>query len=179
MYWRLLSTDPQGARDIVLADKPAISTETDRMDRGMLDQLLLHVGTLSSIYHKRSSTFIRTAKDRYLPDSPALNASTRRHLQTPNGFPAASLAAPLPSTSAPSLAPRPTPPPFPTRQSQASTVHPLDEDDDEQEEGRNNDPYGSLGGAFGEGDEAEMGYAADAPAPKRVGRRGAEEEGLF
>ena len=48
MYWRLLSTDPQGARDIVLADKPAISTETDRMDRGMLDQLLLHVGTLVS-----------------------------------------------------------------------------------------------------------------------------------
>lgn len=102
MYWRLLSTDPQGARDIVLADKPAISTETDRMDRGMLDQLLLHVGTLvsppylalivspstllklhslplvlvqSSIYHKRSSTFIRTARDRYIPDSPALNAS--------------------------------------------------------------------------------------------------------
>ena len=58
-------------------------------------------------------------------------------------------------------------------------MHPLDEDDDEQDEGRNNDPYGSLGGAFGEGNEAEMEYSADAPGPKRVGRRGAEEEGLF
>lgn len=52
MYWRLLTADPAAARDIVLAEKPAISTETDRMDKGMLDQLLLHTGTLGSIYHK-------------------------------------------------------------------------------------------------------------------------------
>jgi AP-2 complex subunit beta-1 len=60
MYWRLLTTDPTGAESIVLADKPAISTETDRMDRGMLDQLLLHTGTLSSIYHK--SPQVRTQR---------------------------------------------------------------------------------------------------------------------
>lgn len=42
MYWRLLSTNPGAAKDIVLADKPPISTETDRMDRGLLDVLLLH-----------------------------------------------------------------------------------------------------------------------------------------
>lgn len=52
MYWRLLTADPAAARDIVLAEKPPISTETDRMDKGMLDQLLLHTGTLGSIYHK-------------------------------------------------------------------------------------------------------------------------------
>lgn len=69
MYWRLLSNNPAAARDIVLAEKPVISTETDRMDKGMLDQvsdtgiwylrrdadtpqLLLHTGTLGSIYHK-------------------------------------------------------------------------------------------------------------------------------
>jgi len=39
MYWRLLSSDPASTRDIVLADKPPISTETDRMDKGMLDQV--------------------------------------------------------------------------------------------------------------------------------------------
>lgn len=52
MYWRLLSTNPAAAGDIVLAEKPPISTETDRMDRGSLDQLLLHAGSLGSIYHK-------------------------------------------------------------------------------------------------------------------------------
>jgi hypothetical protein len=39
MYWRLLSNNPAAARDIVLAEKPVISTETDRMDKGMLDQV--------------------------------------------------------------------------------------------------------------------------------------------
>jgi hypothetical protein len=39
MYWRLLSTNPSATRDIVLAEKPPISTETDRMDKGMLDQV--------------------------------------------------------------------------------------------------------------------------------------------
>jgi hypothetical protein len=39
MYWRLLSTNPSATRDIVLSEKPPISTETDRMDKGMLDQV--------------------------------------------------------------------------------------------------------------------------------------------
>ena len=52
MYWRLLTSNPAAARDIVLSEKPVISTETDRMDKGMLDQLLLHTATLGSIYHK-------------------------------------------------------------------------------------------------------------------------------
>lgn len=52
MYWRLLAINPAVAREIVLADKPPITTDADRMDRGALDQLLLHTGTLGSIYHK-------------------------------------------------------------------------------------------------------------------------------
>jgi hypothetical protein len=52
MYWRMLAINPSVAGEIVLAEKPAITTDSDRMDRGALDQLLLHTGTLSSIYHK-------------------------------------------------------------------------------------------------------------------------------
>lgn len=52
MYWRLLAINPSVAGEIVLAEKPAITTDSDRMDRGALDQLLLHTGTLGSIYHK-------------------------------------------------------------------------------------------------------------------------------
>ncbi|KAF8610088.1 Adaptor protein complex beta subunit [Ceratobasidium sp. AG-I] len=80
MYWRLLSTDATAAKDVVLAEKPPISTDTDRMERGALDQLLLHTGTLGSIYHKNPETFIRTAKGKWLPDSPALNQASRAAL---------------------------------------------------------------------------------------------------
>lgn len=52
MYWRLLAINPAVAGEVVLAEKPAITTDADRMDRGALDQLLLHAGTLGSIYHK-------------------------------------------------------------------------------------------------------------------------------
>lgn len=52
MYWRLLAANPGVAAEIVLAEKPVITTDSDRMDRGALDQLLLHTGTLGSIYHK-------------------------------------------------------------------------------------------------------------------------------
>ncbi|KAK0561203.1 hypothetical protein OC844_003332 [Tilletia horrida] len=82
MYWRLLSTDPAAARAIVLSSKPPISTETDRMDRQLLDQLLLHAGSLASIFHRQPQTFIRGAKARYLPDSPALDEVARRTAST-------------------------------------------------------------------------------------------------
>jgi AP-2 complex subunit beta-1 len=98
MYWRMLAINPAVAGEIVLAEKPAITTDSDRMDRGALDQLLLHTGTLGSIYHKnpevswdtscfshsqasltllRLQTFIRNATGRALRDSPALNAHSR------------------------------------------------------------------------------------------------------
>ncbi|KAG9125939.1 hypothetical protein FRC07_005517 [Ceratobasidium sp. 392] len=80
MYWRLLSTDATAAKEVVLAEKPPISTDTDRMERGALDQLLLHTGTLGSIYHKNPETFIRTAKGKWLSDSPALNQASRAAL---------------------------------------------------------------------------------------------------
>ncbi|KAH7340947.1 Adaptor protein complex beta subunit [Rhizoctonia solani] len=80
MYWRLLSTDATAAKEVVLAEKPPISTDTDRMERGALDQLLLHTGTLGSIYHKNPETFIRTAKGKWLTDSPALNQASRAAL---------------------------------------------------------------------------------------------------
>ncbi|CAE6421645.1 unnamed protein product [Rhizoctonia solani] len=80
MYWRLLSTDATAAKEVVLAEKPPISTDTDRMERGALDQLLLHAGTLGSIYHKNPETFIRTSKGKWLADSPALNQASRAAL---------------------------------------------------------------------------------------------------
>lgn len=58
MYWRLLAINPAGAGTVVLAEKPPITTDSDRMDRGSLDQLLLHTGTLGSIYHKNPEVLL-------------------------------------------------------------------------------------------------------------------------
>lgn len=72
IYWRLLSTDPTAAKAVVLSDKPAITTESDNLDPNFLDDLLLHIGTLASVYHKNPTSFISRYKERHLIPSPAL-----------------------------------------------------------------------------------------------------------
>ncbi|KAJ2848430.1 hypothetical protein IWW36_003304 [Coemansia brasiliensis] len=76
IYWRLLSTDPEMARTVVLSEKPEISAEGEKLDMPLLEELLLQVGTLSSIYRKPPSTFIPFAKRRVLGTSPALTRLT-------------------------------------------------------------------------------------------------------
>ncbi|KAM0753271.1 Adaptor protein complex beta subunit [Meredithblackwellia eburnea MCA 4105] len=78
IYWRLLSTDPGAAENIVFAEKPTISTESEGMDRNVLDRLLLHAGTLASLYGKEPQTFLRNARAKYLHDSPALDPSAKQ-----------------------------------------------------------------------------------------------------
>lgn len=82
IYWRLLSTDPAAAKAVVLSDKPAITTESDNLDPNFLDELLLHIGSLASIYHKSPTAFINRYKPRYLLPSPALKARNGN----PNSF---------------------------------------------------------------------------------------------
>ncbi|KAI6655021.1 AP-1 complex subunit beta-1 isoform X1 [Oopsacas minuta] len=58
IYWRLLSTDPVAAKNVVLAEKPLISEETDLLEPAMLRELLAQIATLSSVYHKPPNSFI-------------------------------------------------------------------------------------------------------------------------
>ncbi|CAF4070851.1 unnamed protein product [Rotaria sp. Silwood2] len=58
IYWRLLSTDPKAAKEVVLAEKPLISEETDLLEPTLLDELICHIGTLASVYHKPPNTFV-------------------------------------------------------------------------------------------------------------------------
>uniref|UniRef100_A0A915DZY5 AP complex subunit beta n=1 Tax=Ditylenchus dipsaci TaxID=166011 RepID=A0A915DZY5_9BILA len=41
IYWRLLSADPAAAKEVVLAEKPLISEETDLLEPSLLSQLLI------------------------------------------------------------------------------------------------------------------------------------------
>ncbi|PBK96808.1 Adaptor protein complex beta subunit [Armillaria gallica] len=200
MYWRMLALNPSAAGEIVLAEKPAITTDSDRMDRGALDQLLLHTGTLGSIYHKNPETFIRNAAGKALKDSPALNAHSRAVLvplarsQLPPSLVTVPGPGPVESHSQgaekPETANVAEPPAPPSKSGHgdddAGGSHPADDgsevgivpdDDDEEPRGAaNDDPYSNLGGAFGS-------YLADEPKPMTAadhrGRHGEEDDLLF
>lgn len=182
MYWRMLAINPGAAGEIVLATKPAITTDSDRMDRGALDQLLLHTGTLGSIYHKNPETFIRNATGKALVDSPALNAHSRAVLipLAPVQLPPTLVTVPGPgpneSHSTPSeqivdtqdvdhveQAPPPAPKaPHTERDEEGDDAG---SDDDAHPTGPAGDPYSNLDGAFGN-------YMADEPRPMAASSRG-------
>ena len=58
IYWRLLSTDPAAAKEVVLAEKPLIAEETDLLEPTLLDELICHIASLASVYHKPPSAFV-------------------------------------------------------------------------------------------------------------------------
>uniref|UniRef100_A0A674AZV8 Adaptor related protein complex 1 subunit beta 1 n=1 Tax=Salmo trutta TaxID=8032 RepID=A0A674AZV8_SALTR len=65
IYWRLLSTDPVAAKEVVLAEKPLISEETDLIEPTLLEELICHIGTLASVYHKPPSAFVEGSRVSY------------------------------------------------------------------------------------------------------------------
>ncbi|EGF80913.1 hypothetical protein BATDEDRAFT_87982 [Batrachochytrium dendrobatidis JAM81] len=52
VYWRLLSSNPQAAKAVVLAEKPPIESNTGTVSEGLLDELILNISSLASVYHK-------------------------------------------------------------------------------------------------------------------------------
>jgi len=72
MYWRLLSTDPATAKQVVMGEKPPITAETEKLDPATLEEMCLNVGTLATVYLKPVQQVFRSARPRRLQDSPAL-----------------------------------------------------------------------------------------------------------
>ena len=72
MYWRMLSTDMNAAKEIVMGERPAITAESERLDPQTLEEMCLNVGTLATVYLKPVQTVFRSARPRRLQDSPAL-----------------------------------------------------------------------------------------------------------
>jgi len=58
IYWRLLSSDPEAAKQVVLASKPMIRDDRNSLDAGLLQELLFQLSTLSSVYYKLPSAFV-------------------------------------------------------------------------------------------------------------------------
>ncbi|XP_011255476.1 AP-1 complex subunit beta-1 isoform X3 [Camponotus floridanus] len=87
IYWRLLSTDPAAAKEVVLAEKPLISEETDLLEPTLLDELICHISSLASVYHKPPTAFVegRAAGARKsLPARSNSNEDSRTNAQQPH-----------------------------------------------------------------------------------------------
>ena len=76
MYWRLLSTDPEQAKKVVMGPKPAITAESEKLDPATLEEMCLNVGTLATVYLKPVQQVFRNARSRRLVDSAALQKHT-------------------------------------------------------------------------------------------------------
>ncbi|XP_031555851.1 AP-1 complex subunit beta-1-like [Actinia tenebrosa] len=106
IYWRLLSTDPVAAKEVVLAEKPLISEETDLLEPTLLDELICNISTLASVYHKPPSSFVegRTAARRFtLPPRAEPSPGAETAEAAPVAQEAAQVAQPAPAPAADSL----------------------------------------------------------------------------
>ncbi|KAJ1909274.1 hypothetical protein IWQ60_011260, partial [Tieghemiomyces parasiticus] len=72
IYWRLLSTDPAAAKEVILSTKPDISAEAENLDPLLLEELLMNISSLAAVYHKPPASFVPGAKRRLLPASKVL-----------------------------------------------------------------------------------------------------------
>ena len=90
VYWRLLSSNPQVAQNVVLSDKPPITTTIQSLPPALLERLLNELSTLSSVYHKPPEAFI--GQGRYGADA-VQKAAIEEQMQNARENPLAAAAA--------------------------------------------------------------------------------------
>lgn len=66
IYWRMLSTDPEALKTIVLAEKPPISGDSFNFDGPLLEKLVANIGTLASVYSKPPEQFVKKIQDKVI-----------------------------------------------------------------------------------------------------------------
>ena len=59
IYWRMLSSDPEATKKVVVGDKPALKYEPNTLDHVVLDQLIDQLSLVSSILHRVPKMFIK------------------------------------------------------------------------------------------------------------------------
>ncbi|GAA5888875.1 hypothetical protein JCM5296_005025 [Sporobolomyces johnsonii] len=62
IQWRLLSSDTEVAKAVILAARPPISLPTTSVPVGLLDELISELGALSAVYHKPVQAFVAGGK---------------------------------------------------------------------------------------------------------------------
>lgn len=64
IYWRMLSSNPELTKKIVLCEKPTISEDSSNFEPQLLDKLINNIGLLSSVYYKPPEGFVKKIRDR-------------------------------------------------------------------------------------------------------------------
>ena len=64
IYWRMLSENPEEAKNIILCEKPTISEDSGHIEPQLLDKLIDNISMLSSVYYKPPETFAKKVRDR-------------------------------------------------------------------------------------------------------------------
>ncbi|XP_025669383.1 beta-adaptin-like protein B isoform X2 [Arachis hypogaea] len=97
----------QAAKDVVLAEKPMITDDSNQLDLSLLDEILVNITTLSSVYHKppdafvtRSHTSAQKAEDEEYPEGSETAYSESSSANPANG-----------AVSTPASVAPPSPPP--------------------------------------------------------------------
>ncbi|KUL84557.1 hypothetical protein ZTR_08736 [Talaromyces verruculosus] len=138
VYWRLLSntTEPNAAKNVVLSQKPPITTTIQSLPPALLDQLLEEMSTLASVYHKPPEQFV--GQGRFGADA-VQRAAIEEQLQNARENPLAAAAAAAAVSGA-------TPP----AQSQANAENLLDIDfDGSAPASAQKEPPGGMSGLQG------------------------------
>lgn len=58
VYWRLLSSNPEATKHVVLGDKPTIRDESQVLEKPLLEKLIADLALMSSVFHKPREEFI-------------------------------------------------------------------------------------------------------------------------
>ncbi|KAH6836168.1 Adaptin family protein [Perilla frutescens var. hirtella] len=109
IYWRLLSTDPEAAKDVVLAEKPVISDDSNQLDPSLLDELLANIATLSSVYHKPPDAFVTRVKTIQKTEEEEYPDVSESYSESPAHAAAPGASSPATTSNVPSSAGRPQP----------------------------------------------------------------------
>ncbi|KAE8658519.1 Beta-adaptin-like protein B [Hibiscus syriacus] len=100
------------AKDVVLAEKPVISDDSNQLDPSLLDELLANIATLSSVYHKPPDAFVTRTKmaTHKTEDGDHPDAHETGYSDSPSHAAAAAASPPASSSSVPYAAARQLPP---------------------------------------------------------------------
>ena len=63
IYWRMISTNPQLAKKIVMSPRPLISDQSFSLETEFLDKLIENIGYLACVYAKKPEDFVKRMKE--------------------------------------------------------------------------------------------------------------------
>ncbi|KAK5743867.1 beta-adaptin [Elasticomyces elasticus] len=82
VYWRLLSSDPQVAKNIVLSARPQITSTIPVLPGPLLDSLIPNLSSLASVYQKPPQTFLGKGRSSAL-QAAAIEEAAQNALENP------------------------------------------------------------------------------------------------